>query len=71
MMKNFEVKLTQEMVGVYIGSFTIEAKTQKEADKLVGNMSKEELDANADWEHGDSYDGLVETTEIESIDLLY
>lgn len=69
--KLFQVKVLQEAKGGYEGFFTIEAKNMKEAQKILDNMTLDEIDeAVVDWEETDYMEGIVETTKVESIQKL-
>ena len=64
-MKVFEIRVTQDLRGYYEGVIEIEAKNKKEALKVVKSMSKDEIDNQADWTHGDQYDGDKDSIEID------
>lgn len=64
-MKTFEIRVTQDLHGYYEGIIEIEAKNKKEALKKIKSMPKHEIDEQADWTHGDQYDGDYNTIEID------
>lgn len=64
-MKTFEIRVTQELKGYYNGTIQIEAKNAKAALNKLKKMSNEEINKQADWTHGDEYDGDQETIEID------
>lgn len=63
-MKKFEIRVTQELKGFYNGRITIEASSEKAALKKLKKMSKKDIDNEANWTHGDEYDGDYHTIEI-------
>ena len=65
-MKTFEIRVTQELTGFYEGRIEIEAYSKKYALKKLNKMSKKDIDEQADWTHGDQYDGDYTTIEIDS-----
>lgn len=64
-MKEFEIKVTQDLHGYYEGTIVIEAKNKQSALNKLKKMSKDEIDNQADWTHGDQYDRDKETIEID------
>jgi hypothetical protein len=64
-MKNFEIRVTQELRGFYEGTIEIEASSEKAALNKLRKMSKKDIDEQADWTHGDEYDGDYTTIEID------
>ena len=63
-MKKFEIKVTQALIGYYKGKITIEASSKKDALNKLKEMSTEDIDSQADWTHGDEYEGDPTTIEI-------
>jgi tRNA isopentenyl-2-thiomethyl-A-37 hydroxylase MiaE len=63
-MKTFEIRVTQELQGFYVGFLTVEAKNKKEALKIIKSMGKEDIDSEVNWSHGDEYWGDESTIEI-------
>ena len=68
-MKTFEIRVTQNLTGYYEGTIEVEAKNKKEALKILKSMSKDEINEQADWTHGDQYDGDSETIEIDESEI--
>jgi len=68
-MKTFEIRLTQELKGYYEGTIEIEASSPKAALNKLKKMSKKEIDEQADWTHGDQYDGDYDTIEIDESEI--
>lgn len=67
--KKFIVTVTQDASAYYIGNFEIEVSSLKEAKSLVDSMTKEELDEKVqNWEQSDYIEGIIETTEVVSIE---
>lgn len=64
-MKTFEIRVTQELTGYYEGTIEIEAYSKKAALSKVKKMDKRDIDMQADWTHGDQYDGNADTIEID------
>lgn len=64
-MKTYEIRVTQNLTGYYQGYLEIEAPNKKEANKILKSMSKEEIDNCVSWEHGDEYDGDVDSIRFE------
>lgn len=64
-MKTFEIRVTQNLTGYYEGTIEIEASNQKAALNKLKKMSKKDIDEQADWTHGDQYDGDTDTIEID------
>ena len=64
-MRTFEMRVTQEIHGYYEGTIEIEAKSKKESLKRIKSMTKDEMDDQADWTHGEQYDGDKESIEID------
>ena len=64
-MKQFEFRVTQELKGHYEGTIVIEAINKKEAKKIVKYLSQEDINEQADWTHGDQYEGNVNTIEVD------
>jgi len=64
-MKNYEVRVTQQLKGYYEGLLTIEAPTKAAARKILKNMSLQEIDQRTDWTQGDDYEGDSQTINIE------
>ena len=64
-MKKFEIRVTQELKGYYEGTIEIEASSEKSALNKLKKMSKKDIDEQADWTHGDQYDGDYSTIEID------
>lgn len=63
-MKTFSIGLRQETHGSYIGRIEIEAKSKKEALKLLNEMSNDDIDWQAEWEDSGDVEGDVESIEI-------
>jgi len=64
-MKTFEIRVTQNLTGYYEGTIEIEASNQKAALNKLKKMSKKDIDEQADWTHGDQYDGDTDSIEID------
>jgi hypothetical protein len=64
-MRQFEFRVTQELKGHYEGTIVIEADSKAEAKKIIKSLSQEDIDEQADWTHGDQYDGDVHTIEVD------
>ena len=64
-MRTFEVRVTQELKGFYEGTIEIKASSEKAALNKLKKMSKKDIDNQADWTHGDEYDGDYTTIEID------
>lgn len=69
MNKTFGIRLTQDLKGYYEGVIEIKAKNKKEALKILKSMTKKQIDDKADWDHGDSYDGDIDTIEIDESEI--
>ena len=67
-MKTFEIKLTQSLSGYYQGTIEVEASSKKAAINKLKKMSKEEIDEEADWTHGDEYWGNINSILIDEDD---
>jgi len=64
-MKTFEIRVTQNLTGYYEGTIEIEASNEKAALNKLKKMSKKDIDEQADWTHGDDYNGNPDTIEID------
>lgn len=64
-MKEFEIRVTQQLIGYYEGTIIVEARNKKSALNKLKKMSNQEIDEQADWTHGDDYNGDPDTIEID------
>lgn len=63
-MKTYEIKVTQELKGYYNGRIIVQASSEKAALNKLKRMSRKTIDEEADWIHGDEYDGDYTTIQI-------
>lgn len=68
-MKTFEIRVTQNLTGYYEGTIEIEASNEKAALNKLKKMSKKDIDEQADWTHGDQYDGDKDSIEIDETEI--
>ena len=65
MSKTYAIRVTQNLSGYYEGLIEVEAKSPEAALKKLKHMSKQQIDDQADWTHGDEYDGDKNSIEID------
>jgi hypothetical protein len=68
-MKTFKIRVTQNLTGYYEGTIEIEASNEKAALNKLKKMSKKDIDEQADWRHGDQYDGDKDSIEIDETEI--
>ena len=61
-MKNFEIRVTQPMIGYYYGWLNIEAEDRVDALNKITAMSNEEIDNRVEWLEGG--DTIADNEEI-------
>ena len=64
-MKNFEVRVTQPMIGYYYGWLNVQAENEREAIEKMENMSNEEIDSKVEWFEYEEAVGYTDNIEIE------
>ena len=64
-MKNFEVRVTQPMIGYYYGWLNVQAENEREAIEKMENMSNEEIDSKVEWFEYEEAVGDTDNIEIE------
>lgn len=65
LLKDFEIRLTQDMSGMYEGFIVVKATSKEEALKKVKEKDKEKLDNEISWQHTDFYEGNYKTIEVD------
>lgn len=64
-MRNFEIRVTQPMIGYYYGWLNIEAENGTDALNKITAMSNEEIYELVNWEIGDEMYGKYEEINIQ------
>jgi len=64
-MRNFEIRVTQPMIGYYYGWLNVEAENEEDALDKIMKMNNKEIDDIVHWEIEDEIDSDYENINIE------